>query len=82
MYSGQLKPAQWGLAILIMPKLGRCLCRGAPVLLHEPLRPLSSLPVFAGWYRELLGITAITWGKAVMAAQAGSFLVQTSVETG
>lgn len=39
-----LKPAQWGLPILIMPKLGRCLCREAPVLLCEPPRPLSSLP--------------------------------------
>lgn len=38
--------AQWDLPILIMPKLGRCLCREAPVLLHEPPRSLSSLPAF------------------------------------
>lgn len=46
MCSGPLKPAQCGLPILIMPKLGRCLCREAPVFLHEPPRPLSSLHAF------------------------------------
>lgn len=31
MCSGPLKPSQWSFPILIMPKLGRCLCREAPV---------------------------------------------------
>lgn len=46
MCSSPLKPAQWGLPVLVLPKLGRCLCREAPVLPCEPQRPLSSLPAF------------------------------------
>lgn len=46
------------------------------------ISPCLPAPVFAGWYKELLGITAMPWGKAVMAAQAGSPLLQTRVETG